>query len=299
MRAFIIVCPKKNYLSLLVILGVGISLLWQPGHLYCGEPGLPAAHSLQPPAPMEKRLQPCDDLMSIDCNFLPYPGTHYYNVFYHGLYLGQASVEVNTLEDGYQIKVNAKTNSLLNALYKVKYRGEVTFSTHPLTPSSASIVERTGSKTKKYEMEFSQPDRVTVTEMEQKGKKTPKFKEKEFQAEKSIFDPFSTVYLIRSIDWRTGLMEIFEVITGNKHYELLLTCTGTTTLTLNGNRRETWIIQPQTRNLEKKSSEREPAVWSIYVSRDEMREILKIEGYPKIGQIVAEMQKFERTLPQL
>jgi len=228
-----------------------------------------------------------------DCCFLPYFGTHYYDVFFQDYLIGRATIEVTKQDDAYQVRVNAKTRSAFNALYKVKYKGEVSFNADPVTPISATIEEQTGSKSKKYAMNFAE-NQVSVTEVEQKGKQPAKVKEKEYSSENFVLDPFSTIYLIRSIAWEEGLTEIFDVITGNKHYELQLVCTGATTLPINGHSREAWIIQPQTRNVDKLESLSEPGKWTILVSRDDMREILKIAGHPKIGRVAAVLRKFEK-----
>jgi len=247
--------------------------------------------ALDHPPPQEATLS--QDTPPDDCCFLPYFGTHYYDVFFQDYLIGRATIEVTKQDDAYQVRVNAKTRSVLNALYKVKYKGEVAFNTDPVTPISATIEEQTGSKSKKYAMNFAE-NQVSVTEVEKKGKQPAKVKEKEYSSENFVLDPFSTIYLIRSIAWEDGLTEIFDVITGNKHYELRLVCTGTTTVPINGDNRGAWVIQPQTRNVDKPESLSEEGKWTILVSRDDMREILKIAGHPKIGRVAAELRKFEK-----
>jgi len=274
-------------LFILILVTVTV-LLAQPGQLLSGQDGTTSA------APSQTTLHYQGGPLPIESSFLPYLGTHYYDVFLQDYLLGRATIEVKKSGDEYQITVNAKTRSMLNALYKVRYRGEVTLHTNPLTPLSASIEETTGSKNKKYELQFEEAGRVTVNQMEQKGERPPQIKEKEYQSEKFVVDPFSTVYLIRSIDWHEGLTEIFDVVTGNKHYELLLTCSGASTVAMKDGSRTAWVIKPEARNLEKESTKKDQPNWSIYVSRDEMREILRIEGHPKIGRIVAQMRKFEK-----
>lgn len=228
-----------------------------------------------------------------DCCFIPYFGTHYYDVFFQNLLIGKATIEVTKEDDAYQVRVNAKTRSAITALYKITYKGEVAFKTNPITPINATIEEQSGSKSKKFAMNFAETE-VSVTEIEKKGTQPAKIKEKEFSSENFVLDPFSTIYLIRSIAWKTGLTEIFDVITGNKHYELRLVCTGVTTVTINDENREAWVIQPQSRKVDEPDSMSEPGTWTILVSRDDMREILKIAGHPKIGRVAAQLRKFEK-----
>lgn len=231
--------------------------------------------------------------LPLECCFLPYFGTHYYDVFLRDILIGRATIEVQEIDGTFQIRVNAKTRTVFNSLYNVRYKGEVSFLTDPLTPLNATIEEQTGNKSKQYEMNFAEPDKVNITQVEQKGNQAPKVKEQDFESENFVLDPFSTVYLIRSIAWNEGLTEIFDVVTGSKQYELRLTCTGSLPVEINGDTREAWVIQPETRNLAKPKKSRTTS-WQIYLSRDDMREILKISGHPKIGRVEARMRKFEK-----
>ena len=277
--------------SIVFLISFSITLLflnnsWLRAHQNSSD--LPTSH-------LEERKEFTSEL-PIDNGFLPYLGTHYYDVFLQDVLIGRATVEVQKTDGEYQIKVNAKTRSVLNSLYKVRYRGEVSFLTDPLKPINASILEQTGSKSKHMAIEFDQSDKVSVVEIEQKGKKPATRKMQNFESDGFILDPFSTVYLIRSIDWRAGLTEIFDVVTGNKQYELRLICKGISTLNINEETRDAWVITPQIKRVGKESDPKDPAasLWEIYVSRDEMREILKISGNPKIGRVVAQMRKFEK-----
>ena len=232
--------------------------------------------------------------LDFDDEFEPALGTYYYDVFLKGAKLGRATIKVDRMGGEYVVAVTARTRGLMKYLYKVKYRGEVTVKKDPLQPRTAFIEERTGNKKKTIQAEFPKPNRVTTIEKESKAGGPIDRKEKEFVSETFILDPFSTVFLIRSLDWQIGTAEVFDVFTGNKQYELQLLCKGETVLNVDGIDRSVWEIVPQTRSL-KKPHEIKMSGFVVYLSQDERREILKITGEPGIGRIVAHLRKFSEA----
>lgn len=232
--------------------------------------------------------------LDFDDEFEPALGKYYYDVFLKGVKLGRATIEVDRTGDEYVVAVTARTRGVLKHLYKVKYKGEVRVTTDPLQPSRARIEERTGSKKKTIQAEFPKPNKVTTIEKESKSGGPTTRKEKEFVSETFVLDPFSTVFLIRSLDWQTGTSEVFDVFTGNKQYELHLFCKGETVVNLDGVNRDAWEIVPRTRSL-KKPYKIKMSGFAVYLSQDGQREILKITGQPEIGRIVARLRKFTET----
>ncbi|MFT5698371.1 MAG: hypothetical protein ACI8ZB_001226 [Desulforhopalus sp.] len=229
--------------------------------------------------------------LTYDDDFKPALGISYYDVFLRGAKLGRATIEVSQKDDNYVVAVTARTRGVMKYLYRVKYRGEVDIKSDPLQPVRAVIEERTGNKRKTIHAEFLKPDKITTVEEETENGGSKVKKVKEFDSETFILDPFSTVFLIRSLDWEIGTDEIFDVFTGNKQYELHLACTGESVLTVGGKSRLAWEIIPQTRTLEKPQKIRMSG-FVIYLSQDEHKEVLKITGDPKIGRIVANLRKF-------
>lgn len=225
--------------------------------------------------------------------FDPTPGTYYYDVFLKGTKLGRASIAVDRNGDEYVVAVKARTRGILKHLYKVKYKGEVAITKNPLLPQTAKIVEQTGSKKKTINAEFESHDRIVVTEEEVKGNSPAKVKTKEYDSESFILDPFSIVFLIRSLDWQVGTSEVFDLFTGAKQYEIHLLCKEETALTVDGVIRPAWVIVPETRTLTE-PQEVKMSGFKIYLSQDERKEILKITGDPKIGRIVANLRKFQK-----
>lgn len=229
--------------------------------------------------------------LPVDDNFKPSSGVFYYDVFLGNLRLGKATVELQQQEDTTFLRVNAKTRKSINSLYKLKYRGEVEIDETVFQPQHATMQMQTGNKTKQVNAEFPQANRVTLVELETENNKTTR-KEKEFESDSFILDPFSTVHLIRSLKWEIGTAEVFDIFTERKQYELQLLCIAETTLEVNGKDRLVWEIVPKLIPLKKKKKKKSPE-FRFYLSQDESREILKITGHPKIGRIVARMRKFD------
>ncbi|THB79664.1 MAG: DUF3108 domain-containing protein [Desulfobulbaceae bacterium] len=230
--------------------------------------------------------------LAVNESFKPVRGTHYYDVFLGNVKLGKATISVQQEGESYTVKVEARTNRAIRALYKIRYRGTSVVNHDPLIPQTVTIMEQSGKKRKTIEAEYPAPNRVSSVEVtKKKGEKT-NIKEKEFESESFLLDPFSTVFLIRSLDWQVGDREIFDIFTGKEQFEFELYCSQEKVLQINGKSRKSWEIIPSSRTLT------EPvktvmANWAIYLSQDESREILQIVGHPKIGKIVAKMRKFE------
>lgn len=232
--------------------------------------------------------------LDFDDEFEPALGKYYYDVFLKGVKVGRATIEVDRISDAYVVAVTARTRGMLKHLYKVKYKGEVIVTKNPLQPSIASIEEHSGNKKKTIQAEFPEPNKVTTIEKEFKAGGPIAQKEKEFVSDTFILDPFSTVFLIRSLDWQIGTSEVFDIFTGNKQYELHLFCKGEEVLNVDGIDRKAWEIIPQTRSL-KQPYKKKMSGFVVYLSQDEHREILKITGEPKIGRIVADLRKYTET----
>ena len=229
--------------------------------------------------------------LAIDEDFNPLAGAYSYDLFLNGVRLGKASLEVKKTGDDFILKVAARTRSVFNSVYR--YRGHAVMSPKPVQPSEAVIEEKKGSKTKTFLLKFPEPNRASAVQIEAGPGKEPKQTHQEFSSESFVLDPFSTVFLIRSLDWRVGDVQVFDILTGKKQYELQLTCRGDTVLDVSGQQREAWEIVAQTRSLEPPRKIKLSG-FVISLAKDSHREILKVTGRHKIGRIVVDMRKIER-----
>ncbi len=230
--------------------------------------------------------------LPVDVEFQPELGTYHYDVYWRKMRVGKASITIEREAELYKVIVAAKTNKKVSLLYKAKYRGEVKMESYPLTPIKAEIREQAGKKTKTINIDFPETDRVKAVEVKTEKGKEPRITEREFTSETFVLDPFSTVFLVRQLDWQVGMAEVFDLFTGKKKYELQLLCDSVTTLTVGKHQREVWVIIPQTKSLEE-DGEVKKSDFKVYLSKDGNREVLKIEGAPRVGRIIARIRKFE------
>lgn len=228
--------------------------------------------------------------LAIAEDFVPLAGAYYYDVFLNGIRFGKATFEVKKTGDGFILEVAARIRSVFSSFYR--YRGHAVMSAEPVRPSEAMIEEKKGSKTKTFLLKFPEPNRASAVQIEARPGKQPKHTHKEFSSESFVLDPFSTVFLVRSLDWRVGDVQVFDILTGKKQYELQLTCRGETILAVDGKLRQVWEIVAQTRSFEPPRKIKLSG-FVISLSKDSRREILKITGRHKIGRIVVDMRKIE------
>lgn len=99
-------------------------------------------------------------------------------------------------------------------------------------------------------------------------------------------DIFSAVFLCRSIDWRIGLAERFEVFTGRKTYIVTLNCLEQTRYQQdNIDAIDAWVIAPAV--VDPYKPDRTPNLTStrIYLAADSSKDILKIKTRTGFGTI--------------
>ena len=226
-------------------------------------------------------------------DFSPLAGASYYDVFLNGVRLGKATLEVKRNGDDFILEAVARIRSVISSLYTVRYRGHAVMSPKPVQPSEAVIEEQKGSKSKTFLLKFPEPNRASAVQIEARPGKKPTRTHKEFSSESFVLDPFSTVFLIRSLDWRVGDVQVFDILTGRKQYEMRLTCRGETMLDVDGQLLPALEIVLQTRSHEAPRKIKLSG-FVIYLSQDSSREILKITGKYKIGRIVVNRQTIDR-----
>ena len=114
-----------------------------------------------------------------------------------------------------------------------------------------------------------------------------------FESESFILDPFSTLFLVQSLDWHVGMAEVFEIVTGKRHYELRLNCDRETTLQIAGEPRDAWVINPRAVKVSDKNEKPRMTSYEIFLSQERTREILLISGKSKVGRVEVRKRKFE------
>ena len=235
--------------------------------------------------------KPDSSQLPVDLEFRPELGTYFYDIFWKGARVGKAAITIDKDDDLYKIGVHADSNSKVSMLYKFRYKGEVEVEPYPLKPVKAKVTEKAGRKEKKIEFSFPEDDRVEAVEVKSVGGKKRSVTEKRATSTSFIVDPFSVVFLVRHLDWHIGMAEVFDVFTGKKKYQLTLYCKSVVTKTVGDAARQAWEIIPEMIDFTK-PEEKKRAEFRIFLSKDEKKEILKIEGAPRIGRVEATIRKF-------
>lgn len=231
--------------------------------------------------------------LDVDPEFQPLSGVYYYDLFLNALRVGKATITVKKEGDLYGIQVKAKTRKAVQSLFKVRYKGEVRMQPQPIRPIAADIESQSGEKKKEVSIRFPETNRIAITETKSNQGKTTKSSEYVLESETFLLDPFSTIFLVRSLDWHVGMAEVFDIFTGKRQYELRLLCQSVANLKLGGVMRDVWVIQPEIVTLTHLRKTK-LSNYSIYLSKDEQKDILMISGEPKLGRMVAKMRKFSK-----
>ena len=204
---------------------------------------------------------------------------------------------ISMLRDGnlYKIRYEAKTNEKVDYVYKARYKGEGIMETDPLKPVSAILHQRVRSKTKEITIYFEENGTIITTETKTEEGEEPESKVRKTRADGLTIDPLSAVFLMQGIKWELGKEKVLEVYTGKAHYETRFTCVDEAQLENSGIKRNAWVINQVSRNLDKEPEEQpEKDPWlKIYVSANGYPDVLKVETTRKIGQLTFTLDRFE------
>ncbi len=181
--------------------------------------------------------------------FAPKLGTYRYVVEVGGVRAADAKLEITRNEDEYQLSVKARAIKTIDRSYRLRYQGESHLSAEDLHPIQTVLRSREGKRRKETSIQYHPNGTVDTVEVKKKGKGSEKRKERQFQFDTVVLDPFAAVFLARSVHWAPGVVQEFEVFTGRDRYRVALECVGRTAFDLPGGARPAWLVVPETENL--------------------------------------------------
>lgn len=232
----------------------------------------------------------------IDPDYKPRLGTYYYLFELNGLNIGTGWITITKDAERYRIQFNARTNKTADRFYKARYSGEGIMEADPLMPVRTRLHQRVKSKRKDTTIYFEDKGRIITVEKKTEDGEEPEDEVRETRAEGFTLDPFSATYLIQGTDWEMGEEKVFDVYTGKARYETRFTCTDMAAVDIAGLKRTAWVINHESRNLDEapeEDREKQKPNLKIYVSADELREVLMVETTRKIGHIIITLNRFE------
>ena len=200
------------------------------------------------------------------------------------------------------MQVNAQSVGMVDSLYRLRYRGESTYGTDPLSPVETKMQQEVRSTEKDTTIKFQDNGAIRAVEKKSENGNKVKYDVRKVQTDRFTIDPFSATYLVRGLDWKVGVEKVFDVYPGKYQYELRLKCDSLVTININGEKRKAWVIIPKVTNLdpEKRAEalKKKPMSTKIYVSADELKDVLKIEASHALGNFRVLMVRFDPAVVQ-
>jgi len=235
--------------------------------------------------------------VSIDPKFKPRLGTYYYKFDYNNVSIGIASITINRENDLYKVQVLAQTNDTIDRIYKIRYRGESLMDTEPgIASIQTKMQQQVKSKEKDMTIQFNQGGEIKTIEKKSENGGTVDFQVRRLMPEKFTVDPFAATYLVRGLDWKVGLEEVFDVYGGKSQYELHLKCSHIQGVDVDGVKRPAYVIIPTVKKLDENGNivepKKKPADTKIFVSADQFKDVLKIEATHTLGFFRVTLDRF-------
>jgi hypothetical protein len=235
-----------------------------------------------------------DTPLPVDHKFAPRAGTYYYLFDLNDISIGSGSVIIGKEGDLYKVNISAQTNSTIDRLYRIRYKGENLINTDNHSPIESKIDQQIKSVKKETTISFQDDGTIKTLEKKHKKGKTD-LDTREIHTEKFTLDPISVAYLVRVLDWKAGVEQIFDIYNGKNKYLLRLKCTGMTTFRSGDENRDAWVIVPVIHKISRdgEDKKKKPIDMKILVSADETKDVLEIDASHKFGHLRAVMERFE------
>ena len=224
-------------------------------------------------------------------DFAPELGNYQYNVLIDRLKIGSLHIELGRQDGKYQIHLEARAPALLNTIFNFRYVGRSEFKENSMEPARATVEQHSGKKRKDISIDFPRPNRLDVIEKKKRDENPLKQFAYSLESPTFVVDPFSALFLVQSLAWQQGNIEIFDIFTGSRQYELQLYCSGKQTIESNGIDEQVWVIEPRlvmlTTPFTTKLSD-----YKIFLSTDPDRTLMRISGSSKLGDVAVELAGF-------
>jgi len=220
--------------------------------------------------------------------FSPPFGTYEYEVSWQGIPAAQALARVEKSGDSYVFSTSVKTYPVIDLLYKLRYRAESAIAATDFLPRRLVIKQRENSKVKNIEVNFRpNGDIKAVRSTAGEAEKIVEFNPNNF-----TLDPFSAVFLARSLDWQVGQSREFDTFNGKSRYLVTLRAESKKSIDLDGQQKEVFVIVPAVTNLTNPEASSKLRQAKIYVTADSARDVVKIVSSVFIGSVTTKLRTF-------
>lgn len=224
-------------------------------------------------------------------SFNPLLGRYSYTVSWNGIPAASIELELDRLDDEYQIRASARTAKGIDIIYKLRYESQAVLEADTLRPKRSFSVVRTNSKKKTTELEFLPGGEILSMRKNDRGRvKTQKFDPDNF-----TLDPYSAGLLALSQEWKVGESRRFDMFSGKSRYLIEFFAVEQTELTVNERKRQAIVLIPMIKKLndtEHDDKEKKLRQARIFISADQPRELLKVSSDLLFGSLDTEMVDF-------
>ena len=232
-------------------------------------------------------------VLARDPEFTPALGTYHYKVRWQRAGFAEAKINVSREKGIYEIRMRAKTSNIADKIYRIRYTGEGKISAEDLAPVLMHTEQRTRSSHRQTFIEFRDDGTIESVRVKTKEGEKTKTKKRVIKSDGFTLDPFSAMFMVRSLEWEIGESESFEVFTGKYRYMVKLNCQGKTYINASGKRRDAWVTISTVTNMDKPHRKSKMGEIIIFLSADKAKEVLFIKSKTKYGKVTAALTKFE------
>lgn len=217
----------------------------------------------------------------------------HYAVYWAGIKAADATLEILPMTDldgnpAWHFTMTAQTTSLVAAIYPVHDRIEA-WADADMT-RALRYVEHTKKRftTKNVSIFFDWDENTAHTAKDEK-KRTVELKP-------GAFDPLSIFYFFRMQELRDGLELARPVADRKRCIQAIAHVRGRHTVHINGQQWDTWLVEPDLRQIKHVFEKNPDARFQIWVTADERRIPVKLKSKIAVGSFTAELVSIE-TLP--
>lgn len=193
--------------------------------------------------------------------------------------------ERNEGREVYRFSAQARSNELVDYLYRRRDTVEATFTAATYLPVFFRLRSTENERQREYGVRYDPQTQTLIGQV----KRRDRMKERTLPAG-TVYDPVSALYLLRSRNFSPGTTVEAEVFTGRDHYQVRARVIGKERILLGLKQRQALRLQPEVFSLDKASRENLlPAETTLWVTADGAHTPLKIESYLPLGHVVIEL----------
>lgn len=216
-------------------------------------------------------------------------GTYKYEISWQGIPAADAELSITREGDLYRVMASARTNSVVDVFYKLRYQAAGSISAEDFSPGILEIDQRENSKVTKASIHFTDEGKIS-SQLTKTGREPRIYN---FDLNNYTLEPLSASLLARSLDWEPGITRSFDTFDGKSRYLITLKCVDELEVTINGKKRKVWEVEPSVTNLNKNEKHDKLRRATMYVTADKYREVLQLVSEVYVGSVVTKLIAFE------